>query len=135
MSSVTAKRLGLAFVSAWFLFGGIGHFVKTDFFVSIVPTYIPRPLAMVYISGIFELLGAVGVLIPSTRRLAGLGLIVLTLCVTPANVNMWLHPAQFPDLPEWAYSIRLVIQVLLLACIVWSTQSKIMNQDTYQHGY
>ncbi|HWU68992.1 MAG TPA: DoxX family protein [Stenotrophobium sp.] len=133
MSGALARRLGLAFVFAWFLFGGIGHFAKTDFFVSIVPTYIPKPLAMVYISGIFELLGAVGVLIPSTRRLAGLGLFLLTLCVTPANVNMWLHPQQFPDMPEWAYSVRLVVQVLLLACIWWSTQPKVLKQEN-DHG-
>ncbi|MGH8504417.1 MAG: DoxX family protein [Stenotrophobium sp.] len=124
MSQFAGRWIGLAIVFGWFFFGGIGHFVKTDFFVSIVPPYISHPLAVVYISGVCELLGAFGVLLPATRRLAGLGLILLTLCVTPANVHMWLHPQQFPDLPEWAYSVRLVVQVLLLACIWWSTQQK-----------
>ena len=56
------------------------------------------------------------------RPWAGWGLILLTLAVTPANVHMWLHPEQFPDMPYWALSLRLVIQVLLLACIWWSTR-------------
>ena len=119
-----SKKLALIFVFGWFLVGGIGHFVATKFFVSIVPPYIPWPLAAVYVSAVFELLGAFGVLIPATRRLAGLGLFLLTLSVTPANVHMWLHSDLFPDFPAWTYSVRLAIQVLLLACIWWSTQSK-----------
>lgn len=124
MNKFTKKQFGLAIVFGWFFFGGIGHFVATKFFVSIVPPYIPNPQMMVYVSGVFELLGAFGILLSVTRRLAGLGLFVLTLCVTPANVHMWLHPDLFPDLPAWTYSVRLVIQVLFLACIWWSTQMK-----------
>lgn len=124
MNKFTKQQIGLAIVFGWFFFGGIGHFVMTEFFVKIVPPYIPNALMMVYVSGVFELLGAFGILLSATRRLAGLGLFVLTLCVTPANVHMWLHPAQFPELPAWTYSVRLVIQVLLLACIWWSTQPK-----------
>lgn len=53
-----ARTLLVAFVSAWFLLGGLGHFVFTDFFVGIVPPYVPWPLAAVWVSGVFELLGA-----------------------------------------------------------------------------
>lgn len=116
------QRIGLGLVFAWFFFGGIGHFTMTGFFVSIVPPYIPWPLAAVYVSGVLELLGAAGVLVPATRRLAGWGLILLTLAVSLANIHMWLHPALFPDIPEWALSARLAIQVLLIACIWWSTK-------------
>lgn len=124
MNKFSKQQIGLAIVFGWFFFGGIGHFVMTDFFVNIVPPYVPNALMMVYVSGLFELLGAFGILLPATRRLAGLGLFVLTLCVTPANVHMWLHPDLFPDFPAWTYSVRLVIQVLFLACIWWSTQLK-----------
>jgi uncharacterized membrane protein len=116
------RRVGLAIVFGWFLFGGLGHFLATDFFVSIMPPYIPWPLAAVYVSGVFELLGAVGVLLPATRVWAGRGLFLLTLAVTPANVHMWLHPELFPDFSETMLSLRLVVQVLLLACIWWSTR-------------
>ncbi len=116
-----AKKLGLAIVFSWFFFGGIGHFVITDFFVSIVPPAVPFPYAAVYVSGVFELLGAVGILIARLRPFAGAGLFLLTLAVTPANVYMWLNPTLFPDFPGFILSFRLVLQVALLMCIYWST--------------
>lgn len=118
------RKLALGFVCLWFLVGGIGHFVATDFFVHIVPPYIPQPRAVVYLSGACELLGAIGILLPGTRRLAGIGLIALTVCVTPANVHMWLHPEQFPEFPAALFGPRLVLQVLLLALILWCTQPR-----------
>jgi uncharacterized membrane protein len=118
------KKIGLFIVCAWFLFGGIGHFAATGFFVSIVPPYIPMPLAAVYVSGVFELLGAIGVLLPATRRAAGIGLILLVLAVTPANVWMWQHPELYPKFPEWTLSVRLVVQVLLLVIIYRATVAR-----------
>ena len=116
-----AKKIGLGIVFGWFFLGGIGHFVAKDFFVSIVPPYVPFPVAMVYVSGVFEILGALGLLYAPTRRWAGLGLFLLTLTVTPANVHMWMHPEQFPFASPMGLSIRLWVQVALLMCIAWST--------------
>ena len=116
----TPKRLGLGFVFLWFFIGGIAHFVATDIEMRIVPPYIPWPRAMVLISGVFELLGAVGVLIPRVRRAAGIGLIALTIAVTPANVYMLQHSEQF-GISEWVLIARLPLQVLLLLLIAWST--------------
>jgi len=116
------KLAGLAFVFLWFFGGGIGHFVATGFFASIVPPYIPWPLAAVYVSGVFELLGAFGLIPRATRPWAGLGLILLILCVTPANVYMWQNPQLFPKVPPALLSLRLLIQVLLLALVWWSTR-------------
>ena len=121
-SKPTLRKIGLAVVFAWFFLGSLGHFLYTPFFAGIVPPYIPYPRAAVYVSGAFELLGAIGVLVAATRRWAGYGLILLVVCVTPANVHMWLHPELFPAFPPALLSARLVIQVLLLACIWWSTQ-------------
>ena len=124
------KKLGIAFVFSWFFLGGLGHFTATAFFTSIVPPYIPHPEAMVYISGVFELLGAAGILIRGLRRLAGTGLFLLTLAVSPANIHMFLHPEQFSEvhigpidahLSVTGLGIRLIVQVILLAVIVWST--------------
>lgn len=116
------KYVGLGLVFLWFFVGGIGHFTNTELFVNIMPPFFPLHYEAVYISGVFEILGAIGLLIAATRRLAGLGLIALTISVTPANIYMWLNPQIFPDVPEWALSIRLVVQVLLLMCIWWSTK-------------
>lgn len=110
----------LAFVFVWFFVGGIAHFVATDLEASIVPPYIPWPVEVVLISGVFELLGAFGILLPSTRKAAGIGLFLLTLAVTPAHVYMLQRPELF-GVPVWALWLRLPLQAALLWLIVWST--------------
>ena len=134
----TFRSAGIGAVFLWFFLGGIGHFTTTAFFVAIVPPYVPHPRAVVYISGVFELLGAVGILLAGWRRWAGAGLFALTLCVTPANINMWLHPAQFSELhlggltlhpSPAALAWRLVLQVALLVCIYWSTMRQPARRD------
>jgi len=116
------RYVGLAIVFLWFFGGGIGHFTSTEFFVSIVPPWVPYPLAAVYVSGVFEICLAVLILWPVSRPIAGWGLIALTVAVTPANIHMYLNPELFPDATETAYLIRLVVQVFLLALIWWSTR-------------
>ena len=113
-----ARRLGLAFVFIWFLLGGIAHFVFTDAEVRIVPPYIPWPREAVWVSGVFELIGAIGLLWPASRRAAGVGLFLLTLAVTPAHFYMLQRPELF-GVPLWALILRLPIQVALLALIAW----------------
>ena len=85
------RYLGLATIFLWFFVGGIAHFTSTDFFVSIVPPWVPFPLWAVYVSGAIELVLAVLVLWPLSRRLAGWGLIALTIAVTPANLHMYMN--------------------------------------------
>ena len=120
----TWKNLGLAVVFVWFFAGGITHFTNPDFFVAIMPPWIGWHLQIVYISGVFEILGAIGILVPKTRQWAGNGLLLLVVCVSPANVHMWLNPELFPDVPETFLTVRLIIQLLLLALIWWSTRSE-----------
>ena len=114
------KTAGLAFVFLWFFIGGIAHFVATDTEARIVPPWMPWPIAAVLVSGVFELLGAAGILVPRTRKAAGIGLFMLTLAVTPAHIYMLQRPALFP-VPLWALWLRLPIQAALLWLIAWST--------------
>ncbi|MEH6592952.1 MAG: DoxX family protein [Halioglobus sp.] len=116
------QYLGLAIVFLWFMVGGITHFTSPEFFVDIMPPYIGWHLEIVYISGVLEVLGALGVLLPATRQLAGNCLFVLTIAVSPANIYMWMNPEAFPDVPEVFLTLRLIVQLLLLACIWWSTR-------------
>ena len=109
----TMKYAGLVLVSLFFVVGGQAHFTSTGFFVSIVPPYVPLPLAAVYVTGVLELIGAVAIWVPRWRSWAGIGLIVLTVCVTPANIYMWMNPQLFPDLSPSALGWRLVAQVVL----------------------
>ena len=115
-----AKRFGVGFVFLWFFLGGIAHFAATQTEMRIVPPAIPDPRAVVLISGVFELLGAAGLLVWRTRRAAGIGLFVLTIAVTPAHIYMLQQPELFP-VPLWALWLRLPIQAALLALIAWCT--------------
>jgi uncharacterized membrane protein len=114
------RRIGRYVVFLWFLIGGIAHFVATDTEVRLVPPYIPWPQAAVWVSGVFELLGASGLVFTTTRRAAGIGLFALTICVTPVHVYMLQRPDLFA-VPYWALVLRLPLQVALLVLIAWST--------------
>jgi uncharacterized membrane protein len=80
---------------------------------------LPHPLAIVYISGLAEMAGGIGVLVPQVRTLAGRGLILLLIAVFPANVQM-LVSARSAHAPFWAETllwIRLPVQALLIAWV------------------
>lgn len=117
------KRAGLAFTFLWFLVGGIGHFLATDFFVSICPPWVPEPLLVVQVSGAIELLLA-ALLIPlRTRPLAGLALLALIVAVTPANVWMLIeHDTRFAQFPVGLLWLRLLIQAAFLVNVWWCTR-------------
>ena len=117
------KLVGVAFVFLWFFIGGIAHFAATEMEMRIVPPYIPWSRAAVLVSGVFELLGAAGLLWRPTRRWAGIGLFVLTIAVTPAHIYMLQQPELFP-VPYWALMLRLPLQVALLVLIAWSTWTR-----------
>ncbi|GAA0741331.1 hypothetical protein LRH25_16375 [Ideonella azotifigens] len=114
------RLAGLVFVFLWFFIGGIAHFAALETEMRIVPPYIPWPMAAVLVSGVFELLGAAGLLWRRTRRAAGIGLFLLTLAVTPVHFYMLQVPEQF-DVPYALLAARLPLQVALLALIAWST--------------
>ena len=116
-----ARSVGLAFVFLWFLIGGIAHFVATQTEMRIVPPWVPWPRAAVLVSGGFELLGAAGLLWRPVRRAAGIGLMLLTLAVTPAHIYMLQQPELFP-IPLWALWLRLPLQLALLLLIAWSAR-------------
>jgi uncharacterized membrane protein len=110
-------------VFAWFFIGGIAHFVVPHLFASTIPPAIPYALVLVYISGFFELAGAIALWPEPTRHAAGIGLMLLTICVTPANVYMWMHPELFPNISPTMLFWRLPLQVLLLAAIWFASKA------------
>jgi uncharacterized membrane protein len=104
------KRFFLILLSLFFTYAGFHHLLAPAFYVSIMPPWIPAHLELVYISGVFEIMGGIGVLIPATRSFAGLGLVALLVAVYPANLHMAFNPELFPDIPVVALYVRLALQ-------------------------
>jgi len=112
----------LCLITLFFMIGGIAHFLATERFVSIMPAYVPWRYELVLLSGVFELLGAIGVLFRATQRWAGLGLVVLCIAVFPANLNMAMHPERFNGIAPMLLYLRLPLQALIILYIAWATR-------------
>lgn len=102
---------------------GITHFLKADQYARIVPPIFP-PLVSVYISGFFEILGGIGLLIPWLSVAAAWGLVALFVAVFPANIYLALHNIQIDGIPHslTLYWLRLPLQAVLLAWAYWYTR-------------
>jgi len=104
---------------------GIVHFLDPDFFLKIMPPYLPWHLELVYISGFFEILLGILLLIKSYRTYAAWGLILLFLAVYPANIYLAFNESPqkaleiSPFLASW---VRLPIQFVLIALAYWYTK-------------
>ena len=99
------------FFSLFFIGGGINHFVMTDFYMEIMPLYLPWHLGLVYLSGVFEIVLGVGLLIPKTQARAAWGLVALLIAVFPANIQMYLDST---PTAEMANLVRLPVQLIFL---------------------
>jgi uncharacterized membrane protein len=119
MPKSIVRRAGLIFVILLFASSGTLHFVVTDIFASIIPPSLPFRREAVYVSGACELAGALGLCLTRWRRPAGIGLFLLTIAVTPANIYMWLRADLFPQVAPSLLFWRLPLQLVLLA-IIWS---------------
>lgn len=107
-----------------YMYIGIRHFYDPDFFVAIVPSYLPYPLELVYISGFFEVLFGLLLLIPKYRFYAGWGLILLLMAVFPANIYL-VQSAEAQEVlgvsKEFAIA-RLPFQLIFIALAYWHTK-------------
>lgn len=112
--------LGRVLVVVWFLLGGIGHFVLTDMFTSIVPHYVPFPREMVYLTGVLEIAGALALLYKPWRHIAGLFLIALTICVTPVHIQMLIEADKYQGFGPAVLWGRLLFQPVLV-WIIWAS--------------
>ncbi len=104
---------------------GVLHFANPEPFIRIVPAFLPAPRALVLVSGFFEVLGGVGLLVPRVRVAAAWGLVALYVAVFPANVNMALnHISLDPQhpIPTAALWGRLPLQIVLVAWAWWNTR-------------
>ena len=119
----TLKRIARWLMVAFMVASGVGHFAITDTYVAMVPASFPSPRLLVYLSGLAELAGGIGLLAPwpSVRRAAAIGIIALLIAVFPANLNMAVNHIAPPGMHVspaalWA---RLPFQALFIAWAWW----------------
>jgi uncharacterized membrane protein len=112
------------FLSIALIIVGITHFIRPEQYARIVPPQLPYPFELVYISGFFEVLGGVGLLIPSVSVAAAWGIIALFIAVFPANINQAINSIPIDGIPHHPllYWFRLPFQAVLIAWAWWYTQ-------------
>ena len=114
-----------------FIFTGAMHFLIPGKYLEMMPPFVPAPLWMIYISGIFEILGGVGLIIPMTKRWAAYGLAALLIAVFPANIyvavnNIQLGGFMSDSFYQW---LRLPLQFALIGWIFrLTTKTKIKEK-------
>jgi uncharacterized membrane protein len=104
-----------------FVLAGANHFVHSNFYISIMPPYLPWHAALVYLSGVAEIMLGIMLLFAVTEGLAAWGMIALIIAVTPANVHMAMHSELYPDYRPGALWARLPLQLVLIAWAFWFT--------------
>ena len=110
-------------LSLMFAFTGVAHFNKIKYELEkMVPAIFPKPMLMVYLTGVFELLGAAGILLPRFRSVAGFCLILLLLAMFPANVKAARDKLLVAGKPATELWLRTPMQVVFIALIWWATQ-------------
>jgi uncharacterized membrane protein len=120
----TPQRIAVLLATIFYVVAGSLHFIKPEPYLRIMPPYIPWHVAMVRVSGAFEILGGVGLLVPETRKAASWGLIALLVAVFPANIYMATHPIEtgaigIAPVLRWG---RLPLQVFLVLWLLWCTR-------------
>jgi uncharacterized membrane protein len=125
--------LGVKRLSSWreagrgalvimFLFTGFSHFssLKHDF-AAMIPAPLPDDLWVIYLTGVFEIAGALGLLIPRTRRLAGICLVLLLVAMFPANVNAIVNEISLGGNAPTPLWVRAPMQLLYMGMVWWTS--------------
>ena len=119
------KQLLLWLMGPAYVFAGFMHFYRPDFYMPMMPPYIPWHAAMVFLSGVAEVVLGIAVVIPTTRKLAGWGLIALLIAILPANIHIAVHnipvfgASAGPGVLGW---VRVPFQGVLIAGGWWDTR-------------
>ena len=106
--------LGIAFVLA-----GANHFINSDFYLKMMPPYLPWHLFLVRLSGVLQIALGILLLIPKFSRLAAWGMIALLIAVFPANLFMAMNTDSFPEFSRGALYLRLPLQLVIIAWAYW----------------
>jgi uncharacterized membrane protein len=109
------RTAGLVLQSLFYVAAGINHFWHTRTYAAIMPPHYSHPIGLVQISGVAEILGGIGLLVPATRRFSAWGIVAMLLVYFDVHIYMALHPERFASIPLGVLYVRLPLQFLLIA--------------------
>ena len=109
-------RVGL---SLFFAFSALGHFIRTEGMAQMLPPAVPYRIEIIYITGILELLGAIGVWIPRLTRITGVLLMVMLIGLLPANIYSAINRVEFGG--HGAGPIYLLVRIPFQLFVIWWT--------------
>jgi len=123
MSQCSVRKALRCVIAAFYVVAGISHILVPLPFTLITPDWVPYPFATIVITGVCEIAGGVGLLIPTLRRAAGLMLAVYAVCVFPANLKHVIEGIHVAPLPDswWYHAPRLALQPVLIWLPLYST--------------
>jgi uncharacterized membrane protein len=127
------REAGLLAVAITFLFTGATHFtaIKHDY-AAMLPGPLSGNLCVIYLTGALQMAGAVGLLIPRTRRLAGICLVLLLVAMFPGNVYAAVNEVPFRGEPPTPLWLRTPIQLLFIGAVLWTAVSGGVNHEDTQ---
>jgi uncharacterized membrane protein len=116
------QEAGLVAVAIMFLFTGSTHFtaMKHDY-AAMLPGFAPMKVSIIHMTGALQIAGAIGLLVPRTRRLAGIGLALLLVAMFPGNVYAALNEVPFRGEPPTPLWLRTPIQLFYIGMVLWTS--------------
>jgi uncharacterized membrane protein len=122
MNLKNLKILGLYLMAGFYLFGGINHFWTPEFYLPLIPGYLPVPELLNILAGMAEIVLGTGLLIPYMRKWAAWGVIAMLLAFIPSHVYFIQIGSCIPDVlcaEEWMGWVRLLLIHPLLIAWAW----------------
>jgi uncharacterized membrane protein len=116
MNNVKIRNVMRWIMAAFYIAAGVGHLLRPDAFLPIVPDWLPLPRVMILLTGLCELAGAAALLTTRLRAAAGIMLALYALCVWPANIKHAVDHIVLPPIPDtwWYHGPRLMFQPVLI---------------------
>lgn len=123
MRRPVARRIAKWALGLFFAAAGANHFIAPEWYLRIMPPFLPWHRPLVYLSGVLEMALGLALLSPRLERKAAWGLAALLLGIFPANIHMALNPEAYPAFKPAILWLRLPLQFVLIGLVLWSVQS------------
>ena len=109
-------------LAIFFVMAGVNHLVSPDFYISLMPDYLPLHRELVLLSGVTEIIAGVLVAIPATARWGAWFIVAHLVVFMTVHVHMVVHADRYADVPLWGLYFRIVMQFVLIAWALWYTR-------------